>query len=101
MNPELAAIFTAASANLLDIFGAPATLTHAGTTTSVRTVLESAVVPVGEFGERMEPQTTVDILTASGAVVGDTITVGGTPWTAAQLLSDDGYVRKFAVRSEP
>lgn len=101
MNPELAAIFTAASADLLDIFGAPATLTHAGTTTPARVVLESPVVPVGEFGERMEPQTTVDILTASGAAVGDTITVDGAPWTAVQLLSDDGYVRKFAVRSEP
>lgn len=101
MNDDLVATLTAVSANLLDVFGAPATLTHAGTTTPVLVVLESAVVPVGEFGERMEQQTTVEILTASGATVGDTFTVGFAVWTAVQLLSDDGYIRKFAVRSEP
>lgn len=95
---------------LLKQFGIPATHTNAEQDEiAVTIILETQAVPVGEYGERMEPQTTIQIPTASGAVVGDTFTVAGTEtaddpypddvvWTAAQLLSDDGYFQVFAVR---
>ena len=85
---------------LLRVMGIPATHTNAALDeTAVTIILKTEAVPVGEFGERMEPQTTVQIPAASGAVVGDTFTVDDVAWTAVQLLSDDGYFRQFAVRS--
>lgn len=86
---------------LLRILGIPATHTNAALDESAATIiLKTEAVAVGEYGERMEPRTTVQIPSASGAVVGDTFTVAGpTVWTAVQLLSDDGYFRRFAVRS--
>ena len=96
---------------LLRVFGIPATHTNAAQDeTAVTIILKTQAVHVGEFGERMEPQTTIQIAASTGAVVGDTFTVDGTVtdddpypddviWTAVQLLSDDGYLRTFAVRS--
>lgn len=98
MNPDLVATFTTVAADLLNTFGAPATLTHAETTTPVMAVLESAVAPVGDYGERMESRYTITMLRTSGAVIGDTVTLNGTAWHLAQLLDDDGFTVKFAVR---
>lgn len=96
---------------LLKNFGIAATHTNAdGDESAVTIILETQAVSVGEFGERMEPQTTVQAAKSTGAVVNDTFTVAGTVtdddpypddvvWTAVQLLSDDGYLRTFAVRS--
>lgn len=98
MNAELVATFTEVSAGLLDTFGAPATLTHALTSTPILVILESAAAPVGEYGERMESRYTMTLLRTSGAVVGDTVTLGATTWHLAQLLDDDGFTLKFAVR---
>ena len=89
---------------LLRAFGIPATHTDAALTeTAVTIILKTQAVAVDEFGERMKPQTTVQITASSGAVVGDTFTVADDPdptvWTAVQLLADDGYLRTFAVRS--
>ncbi|MCP5197542.1 MAG: hypothetical protein H6974_12295 [Gammaproteobacteria bacterium] len=106
MNPDLIATFTEVSADLAETFGAEATHLKVaiGTSQTVRIVLDTDAVPVGEFGERMEYQTTLEIPAASGAVVGDTFTVAGTltpnegTWKAVQLLKDDGYFRKFVVQ---
>ena len=96
---------------LLRILGIPAVHTTADLDdVAVTIILKTEAAPVGEYGERMEPRTTVQIPSASGAVVGDSFTVAGDPteddpepddvvWTAVQLLSDDGYLRRFAVRS--
>jgi len=98
MNAELVATFTNVAESLLDTFGAPATLTHGVTTTPIQAVLESALAPVGEYGELMESRHTITVLRTSGAVVGDTITLNSAAWHLAQLLDDDGYTLKFAVR---
>lgn len=96
---------------ILRFKGIPATHTNREQDETAATIiLKTQAVATGEIGERREAQTTVEIPAASGAVVGDTFTVAGTVtaddpypddivWTAAQLLSDDGYFRKFAVRS--
>lgn len=96
---------------LLRVMGIPATHTNAALDeTAVTIILKTEAVPVGEIGEHMEPQTTVQIAASSGAAVGDTFTVAGTVtaddpypddvvWTAVQLLSGDGYLRVFAVQS--
>ena len=96
---------------LLRVMGIPATHTNSEQDEiAVTIILKTQTVAVGEYGERMEPQTTIQIPTASGAAVGNTFTIDGTVteddpdpdevvWTAVQLLSDDGYLRKFAVRS--
>lgn len=98
MNAELVATFTEVSAGLLDTFGAPATLTHALTSTPILAVLESTVAPVGDYGERLESRHTLTLLRTSGATVGDSVTLGATTWHLAQLLDDDGFTLKFAVR---
>ncbi|MFZ4792292.1 MAG: hypothetical protein ACOYMW_15620 [Candidatus Competibacteraceae bacterium] len=98
MNPELVATFTEVSAGLLSTFGAPALRTHALVSTPVQAVLDSAVAPVGDYGERMESRSTIMVLRASGAALGDTVTLNGTVWHLAQLLDDDGFILKFAVR---
>jgi len=98
MNAELVATFTDVAAGLLVTFGAPATLTHTLVATPIQAVLESAVAPVGEYGERMESRHTITVLRTSGAVVGDTITLNSAVWHLAQLLDDDGFTLKFAVR---
>lgn len=86
----------------LRMWGIPATHTPAGQAgVAVTIILKTDVVPVGEIGEWVGPQTTVEIPVSSDAKVGDTFTVGSTVWTAVQLLSDNGRFRKFAVRSEP
>lgn len=96
---------------LLRVMGIPATHTNADLDeTAVIVILKTESVSVGEYGERMETQTTIQIPAASGARVGDTFTVAGTVtvddplpdnvvWTAVQLISGNGYFRKFAVRS--
>jgi len=107
MNPEFVTTFREATANLMAVWGGPALHTSAATQgeATVSIVLDTQAVPVGEFGERMELQTTVQIAASSGAAVGDTFTVASDPtpviWTAVQLLSDDSYLRTFAVRKEP
>ncbi|MCP5197660.1 MAG: hypothetical protein H6974_12890 [Gammaproteobacteria bacterium] len=91
--------------------GIPATHTIAATgdEIAVTVIVQVEAVPVGEYGERMEMQTTLQIPASSGAVVGDTFTVDGTAteddpypddviWKAVQLLSDDGTFRKFVVQ---
>lgn len=95
-----------------EVFGVPALHTNSdGDEVAVIVLFSQQVVPVGEFGERAELQTTLDIPVASGAQVGQTFAVAGTAtdddpypddviWTATQLLNDDGYFRTFAVRSE-
>lgn len=92
------------------VFGVPALHTNSdGDEVPVTVLFSQQIVPVGEFGERAELQRTLEIPVASGAQVGQTFAVAGTVtdddpypddvvWTAAQLLSDDGYFRTFAVR---
>lgn len=96
---------------VLDFDGIPATHTIVATGDEVAAtvIVKSAAVPVGEYGERMEMQTALQIPSSSGAVVGDTFTVDGTAtpddpypddviWKTVQLLSDDGTFRKFVVQ---
>jgi hypothetical protein len=98
---------------LLRVFGIPAVhTTLAGDESNVTILFAEQSVAIGEYGERLEQQPTIQISTASGAGVGDTFTVAGdvtedepTPddvvWKAASLISDDRYFRTFAVRVAP
>lgn len=95
---------------MLRVYGIPAThITMDGDEVNVTVILDTATETVGEYGERKEQRWTLEIATSSNAVVGDTFTVAGTVteddpypdevvWTAAQIINDDGYTRKFAVR---
>lgn len=70
----------------------------AGTVTSGITVMmQMGLVAVGEFGERMEEQMMLELAKSHGAAVGDIFAVDGTNWQTTQLLTDDGYLQKFAV----
>ncbi|HOX59648.1 MAG TPA: hypothetical protein PLC99_22430 [Verrucomicrobiota bacterium] len=95
---------------LLRVVGDAAVHTHAGDDFAVQIIFRKETDLMGEFGGYAESLTTVQIPSQSGAVVGDTFTVPGVVteddpypddviWTAVQLLSDNGYLRKFAVRS--
>lgn len=96
---------------LLRVLGVPATHTNSdGDDVAVTVILKTGTVAVGEFGERLEYQTTLQLASSAGARVGDVFTLDGTVttddpypddivWTAVQLLNDDGYLRTFAVRS--
>ena len=88
---------------LQSVFGIAATHTDGnGTETAVTIMLTTELAPVGEYGERMESRSTLEVPVSYGAVVGDTFTVTDgdtdTVWQAVQLLRDDGLLRTFAVR---
>ena len=112
MNPSITALFHAVTDDLLQLFGRAMIRTDAeGNETAVRAVLAESTEGFGDFGERRGQQWTLELSSASGAVVGDMFTCPGTPtaddpypddevWVAAQLIIDDGYTRKFAVRRE-
>jgi hypothetical protein len=91
------------------VFGIPATHTNADDDeVPVTVMLGRDLMPVGEYGERMEMRETLEIAASSGAWVGQTFAVAVAPteddpdpdpvvYTATQLLADDGYLRRFAV----
>lgn len=71
---------------------------------SVIVVIGQEMFAVGDFGERMERRYTLEIQSASLAEVGDQFEVAATDatedstiWQASQLISDDGYMRKFGI----
>lgn len=111
MNLDLVTTFTAVAADLMAAFGREVTHTDVdGNEVQIQAVIESALSPVGEFGERMEPRWTAEVAKSAGVQVGDTLTHAGTAtdddpypddvvWTTTQVISDDGYTVKFAVRS--
>jgi hypothetical protein len=91
------------------VFGIPATHTNAeDDEVPVTVMLGRDLMPVGEYGERMEMRETLEIAASSGAWVGQTFAVAVAPteddpdpdpviYTATLLLADDGYLRRFAV----
>ncbi len=91
------------------VFGITATHTNAdGDEIAVTIILQSELVPTGEFGERMEMRYTIELDKALAASIGDTFSVENDPtdedadpdptiWKTTQLLADDGYLQKFSV----
>lgn len=98
---------------LEEVFGIAATHTNAEGDESAVTVLrQTELAPVGEFGERMEERTTLELAKRHAAAIGDTFSIENDPtdddpdpdptvWQATQLLADDGYLQKFAVIEIP
>lgn len=96
---------------LLQTFGRAATHTsNDGDEAALTVIFETGLAPVGEYGERMEPRWTAEVAKSAGVQVGDTLAHAGTAtdddpypddvvWTTTQVISDDGYTVKFAVRS--
>ena len=94
---------------LENVFGIAATHTNSyGDEIAVTIILQSELVPTGEFGERMEMRYTVELDKALAASIGVTFSVENDPtdedadpdptiWQITQLLTDDGYMQKFAV----
>jgi len=97
---------------LEDVFGDPMTHTNdEGDEVTVTGILETSYAPVGDFGERLEPRTTISVAKSAAVVVGDTLSYAGTVtdddpypddvvWTMAQIIEDDGYLVRFAVRQQ-
>jgi hypothetical protein len=91
------------------VFGIAATHTNADSDElAVTVMLQRELLPTGEFGERMEERMTLELAKSHGAAIGDTFSVDNdvttddpdpdpTIWQATQLLTDDGYLQKFAV----
>lgn len=91
------------------VFGIAATHTNSyGDEIAVTIILQSELAPTGEFGERMEMRYTIELDKALAASIGDTFSVENDPtdddanpepsiWKTTQLLTDDGYMQKFAV----
>jgi len=94
---------------LENVFGIAATHTNSyGDEIAVTIILQSELVPTGEFGERMEMRYTIELDKALAASIGDTFSIESdattddpnpdpTIWQTTQLLTDDGYMQKFAV----
>lgn len=107
MNLALATTFRQVATDLLSHFGRPVVHTNAdGDEATIQAVLEQEAVAVGDYGERMEPRWAATLSTASGARVGDTLTVAADDpdeddpvWTLTQALDDDGFVQRFALRA--
>ena len=97
---------------LEDVFGDPMTHTNdEGDEVTVTGILETSYGPVGEFGERMEARTTISVAKSAAVAVGDTLHYAGevtdddpypddVVWTTAQIMEDDGYLVRFAVRQQ-
>jgi hypothetical protein len=110
MNLDLVATFKGVAVDLLATFGRPVTHTNSdGDEATVQAVIETRLEPVGDWGERMETRTTIQVLKTSGVAVNDTFSEAGTVtaddpypddvvWQAVQALADDGYVLTFAAR---
>jgi len=93
------------------VFGIPVTHTNAdGDEVTITAMLDTEVAPVGEYGERMEARWTAEVAKSASAQVGDTLSHAGEvtdddPYpddvvlTLAQVIADDGYTVRFAVRS--
>ena len=92
-----------------EVFGIAATHTNSeGDEIAVTVIRQTELLPTGEFGERMEERTTIELAKSHAAAIGDTFSVENdattddpvpdpTIWQATQLLTDDGYMQKFAV----
>lgn len=92
-----------------EVFGIAATHTNADSDElAVTVMLQRELLPTGEFGERMEERMTLELAKSHGAAIGDTFAIANdatdddpdpdqTIWQATQLLTDDGYMQKFAV----
>lgn len=110
MNLNLAATFQVLTSDLMTVWGRTVThTTTAGDESPVLAVIGEETAAVGDYGERTEQRWTLELASTSGAAVGDTFTEAGTVtsddptpddvvWIAAQLISDDGFTRKFAAR---
>lgn len=103
MNIDLVTTFRQVATDLLIQFGRPVTHTNADDDEAViQAVIEQETAPVGDYGERMESRMTATINKASGATVGDTLTVAAddpTVWKLSQLIDDDGFVQRYALRA--
>jgi len=94
------------------VFGIPVLHTNAdGDEVTITAMLDTEVAPVGEYGERMESRWTAEVAKSAGVQVGDTLTHAGETteddpypddvvWTLAQVIADDGYTVRFAVRQQ-
>lgn len=67
MNLGIATTFTAVATDLIAAFGREVTHTNAaGDEAQILVIIESALSPVGEFGERMEQRTTATVCQIGG-----------------------------------
>ena len=94
---------------LEEVFGIAATHTNSeGDEIKVTIILQSELLPTGEFGERMEMRHTLELDKSLAAAIGDTFSIENDPteddpapdptiWKITQLIADDGYMQKFAV----
>lgn len=107
MNLDLVATFRQVATDLLIEFGRPVLHTNSDSDEAViQAVIESGAEPVGEYGERMESRWTATVAKASGATVGDTLTIAADSptdddvvWKLSQLMDDDGFVQRYALRA--
>jgi len=80
------------------VFGVAATHVGASGATAVTVMRQTELAAVGEYGERMEERTTLELAKSRGARVGDSFALEGPLiYRATQLLTDDGYLQKFAA----
>jgi hypothetical protein len=96
MNNTLVTTFTNVAAKLTTIFGRIVVISRTGD--SVYAIIDASVIPVGDFGERMEPRYTGTFNKSVGLIVGDTLTDGAQTWIVGQLLEDDEFIVKFYLR---
>jgi len=91
------------------VFGVPAVHTNdSGDEISITVIKQMELIPVGDFGERMEERTVIELSNSYGAMIGNTFSIESEPtiddpfpepklYKATQVLSNDGYMTKFAV----
>lgn len=103
MNPALIATFTAAADSALLTLGGLLTRNRTGhAAITVRGIVRTEAVPVGNYGERMEARHTLTIADSADVTVGDTVIDTDPPgtYTVVQPLSNNGYIAVFALRKE-
>lgn len=103
MNPALIATFSSAAEATMLTLGGPLTRERlAATAITVRGIIQTAAVPVGDYGERMEQHWTLTIAASADVRIGDTVTRADPAgvFTLVQPLSNNGYIAVYALRPE-
>lgn len=84
---------------MMRVFGVAAIHTNSDSdVVLISAIIEYESVEIGEFSERIENQWTATVAKSTGVTINDTLTVEADEWRITQLITDDGYMLKFAIR---
>jgi hypothetical protein len=89
---------------LQKVFADKVTYTLDGVSIECEVIFSTTLEEVGDYGERMEPRTTIEAPSDLDFKIGGIVTTYETPrvdWVINQILADDGLLATFSIRCSP